>query len=202
MIPGPGVAAGGLEGQFLKKISDADYDTGWFRVGFINLAGIPSDNDALQQALDDKSAIGHTHDDRYYTEAEVATLIAQALVTVASNLSSAIAALSTVYASQLLVPDTVTAAGYTIQATDRYAAKRLTNAGLVTITVPLNATIAVPIGARCRFAAEGAAGATIVPESVGVTILCRGNLDDAAQGSIFELHKVATNTWWLLGDVQ
>lgn len=74
-IPGPGVAAGGLEGQFLKKNSDADYDTVWVRVGFINLTGIPSDNNALAEALNNKAAIGHTHDDRYYKEDEIDAML-------------------------------------------------------------------------------------------------------------------------------
>lgn len=101
----------------------------------------------------------------------------------------------------LLIPDEVAGTSYTIQLTDRVVAKRLTNAAEVTIIVPTNATVPVPIGARVRFGAEGAAGA-VVAEAVGVTIICREDLRNAAQGSVFELHKVAINTWYLLGDVQ
>lgn len=99
-----------------------------------------------------------------------------------------------------LVAETVFGTAYTVQIADEYAAKRLINAALVTVTAPLDATLAVPIGSRCRFCAEGAAGAVVAAEA-GVTILSRDNALIAAQYAIFELHKVDTDTWWLLGDV-
>ena len=103
------------------------------------------------------------------------------------------------YASTLLVPAVVAGTSYTILPADQYAAKALTNAALVTITVPDDPAIAV--GSRCRFCVEGAGGA-VVAEAVGETIINRGDKRSAAQGSIFELHKRASATWWLLGDVQ
>jgi len=102
-------------------------------------------------------------------------------------------------ANALLVIEAVSAASYTIQPSDIYAAKALTNAALVTVVVPNDP--AIPVGARCRFGAEGAAGA-LVAEALGVTIINRGNKRAAAQGSIFELHKRSAAVWWLLGDVQ
>jgi hypothetical protein len=45
-------------------------------VAFADLTGSPNDNAALDSALDAKSDVGHTHDDRYYTETETNTLLA------------------------------------------------------------------------------------------------------------------------------
>lgn len=101
----------------------------------------------------------------------------------------------------LLVPAVVADAAYTMQPGDTYAAKRLTNAALVTVTAALDATSAVPIGARCRFIVEGAAGAVLAAEG-GVTLVNRDNPVNAAQGSVFELHKIAANKFAVLGDLQ
>lgn len=145
----------------------------------VDLGPYATDAD-LAAGLATKSDVGHDHDARYYTEAEVNALLVG-------------------YASSLLVPAVVAGTSYTILPADSYAAKALTNAALVTITVPDDPAIAV--GSRCRFCAEGAAGA-LVAEAVGVTIINRGNKRAAAQGSIFELHKRSASVWWLLGDVQ
>ena len=106
------------------------------------------------------------------------------------------------YAPLVLVPTAVTGTTYTIQASDKYTAKRLTNALGCTIIVPLNATIPVSVGSRVRFAAEGAGGLTVDVGDPGVTLICRDDFRIGAQGSIIELHKADTNTWWLLGDLQ
>lgn len=102
----------------------------------------------------------------------------------------------------LLVPEIVAAASYTIQATDKYASKRLTAPGPVEIEVPLNATVAVPIGARIRFTALGDNGAVIVKEDAAIVLNSR---DDAftsgGVGAVFELHKVDEDEWDVLGDV-
>ena len=46
-----------------------------------------SDVDGLQDALDGKSAVGHTHDDRYYTEAETDVLLAGKVDTIDPRLA-------------------------------------------------------------------------------------------------------------------
>ena len=57
-VPGPGVAAGGTTGQVLKKLSSANYDTGWSSdisgVAWGGITGTLSAQTDLQNALDAK----------------------------------------------------------------------------------------------------------------------------------------------------
>lgn len=52
------------------------------------IEGDISDQTDLQNALDDKSDVGHTHDDRYYTEAEIIALLSGKANTSHTHLSS------------------------------------------------------------------------------------------------------------------
>lgn len=91
VIVGPGVPDGGLTGQVLAKASAADQDTEWVdqtggtgsvdsvngQTGVVVLdaadvgaAGVGHNHDA------DYAALGHVHDDRYYTESEMDTALA------------------------------------------------------------------------------------------------------------------------------
>lgn len=81
---GEGLVAGGTQNQALIKNSSVNYDASWKNVdkAFIGLSNVDNTSDlnkpistSTQQALDTKSNIGHTHDDRYYTEAEANNLL-------------------------------------------------------------------------------------------------------------------------------
>ncbi len=66
---GEGVAAGGTTGQLLAKNSDTNYDTEWVdspnSAVWGNITGSLSDQLDLQEALDDRSLIGHNHNSTY-----------------------------------------------------------------------------------------------------------------------------------------
>lgn len=101
----------------------------------------------------------------------------------------------------LLTIETVAAAAYTFAAADNHKHKRFTNAGATAATVPLNATVAIPVGSRIRCTAAGAGTVTLTPEA-GVTLNSRdGALASAGQFAVFEIEKVATDEWDCLGDL-
>jgi hypothetical protein len=118
-----------------------------------------------------------------------------------ANLQSQIDGLS-VSDSSLLPSGTISTATYTIQSTDVYIAYELTYSGAVVITIPLNASEAVPVGARIRFAdLFGSASFTL--EDPGIAVVSLGDaMTSAGPNAIFEAYKVGTDRWHLLGDLQ
>lgn len=100
----------------------------------------------------------------------------------------------------LLVPSSINVAAYAIAAGDKYAAKILEVVDTV-ITIPLNATAAVPIGARIRFtdvlggaSFAAAGGVTVIPPQ-------NGGLNSAGAGATFEAWKIGADRWVLLGEL-
>lgn len=84
---------------------------------------------------------------------------------------------------------------------DAFTHIRQTNAGGCVVTVPLNATQAFPIGTKIRFTSAGAAASTLVATG-GVTLNSRGGaLTAAGQFAVYEIEKVATDVWDVLGDL-
>lgn len=108
---------------------------------------------------------------------------------------------STIYAPYLLTIEAVTGTAYTLDASDVWRHLRFTNAAAVALTVPANATVSIPIGARIRCTQAGAGVVTLTP-AAGVTLRSRGAaLASAGQFAVFEIEKVATDEWDCLGDL-
>ena len=71
----------------------------------------------------------------------------------------------------------------------------------MTITIPLNATVAFPIGTNIVIYQKGAGQVTIAA-ATGVTLLSNSSkVKSAAQNAALALFKVATDTWLLGGDI-
>lgn len=105
------------------------------------------------------------------------------------------------YAPNVLTIETVAGTTYILDADDVWRHLRFTNAGAVTLTVPTNASIALPIGSRIRCTQAGAGVVTLAP-AVGVTLNSRdAALASAGQFAVFEIEKVATDEWDCLGDL-
>lgn len=93
---------------------------------------------------------------------------------------------------------------YTLQASDLTSINAGDNlmiemdvAGANNLTVPLNATVAFPIGTQILVKQVGA-GLTTVVATGGVTITSSsGSLDSPGQNSLMALIKKGTNTWYL-----
>jgi hypothetical protein len=104
-------------------------------------------------------------------------------------------------ATPLIIVDTVAATAYTFAA-ENYHHKRFTAATAVTATVPKNSVVPIPVGTRIRCTQAGVGQVTLTP--VDGTVLLRsrdGALKSTAQYAVFEIEKVGTDEWDVLGDV-
>lgn len=90
----------------------------------------------------------------------------------------------------------------TLSVADENTHIRFVNAGLTTVTVPENGTVAMTIGSIIKCTAVGAGGVLISPENGAVILNSRDKaLKSAGVNSIFFLEKVDTNSWEVHGDV-
>lgn len=90
---------------------------------------------------------------------------------------------------------------YTLALVDAEGMVTLTNASAITVTIPLNSTIAFPVGTVIRLAQMGAGQVTVSPVSGSVTVNGTPGLKTRAQYSVATLYKLATNTWLLADDI-
>jgi hypothetical protein len=92
------------------------------------------------------------------------------------------------------------AASYTAVLGDAGKLVEISNASANNFTVPLNATVAYPVGTQINILQTGA-GMTTVVATGGVTINATPGLNLRAQWSSATLIKRATDTWVLVGDL-
>jgi len=89
---------------------------------------------------------------------------------------------------------------YTLVAGDAGDLVTLTNASAITLTVPLNSSVAFATGTQITITQSGA-GKVTVAGAVGVTVnSADGFLSLRSQWSAATLIKIATNSWILIGD--
>lgn len=91
-------------------------------------------------------------------------------------------------------------ASYTLVLADKGKLVEVSNASANNLTVPLNATVAYPVGSQINILQTGA-GQTTVVATGGVTINATPGLKLRAQWSSATLIKRAENTWVLVGDL-
>lgn len=81
----------------------------------------------------------------------------------------------------------------------------LSNSGAITLTVPLEAAVAFPVGAEVKFAQIGAGLVTVTGENgdndATVNPAAGGTLALSGQYASGTLRKIAANTWLLTGDL-
>lgn len=87
---------------------------------------------------------------------------------------------------------------YTLVLGDASKFITLSNASAITLTVPPNASVALPVGTEIILAQLGAGQVTIAPGS-GVTLNATPGLKIAAQYGTAALKKTATDTWIVFG---
>lgn len=96
---------------------------------------------------------------------------------------------------------TQTGTSYTLDIDDANTYIRLDNAAAIALTVPPNSGVAFPVDTVVSFEQTGVGAVTVTPGS-GVTINSRGGaLVSAGQYAVFQIKKVATDVWTLLGDL-
>lgn len=93
-------------------------------------------------------------------------------------------------------------ASYILALTDRSKLVEMNVATANTLTVPLSSSIAFPIGTRIDIAQYGTGQTIITPATAGVTIRSYlGYLKMAGQYSGVTLTKIATDEWYLFGNL-
>jgi hypothetical protein len=102
-------------------------------------------------------------------------------------------------ARQNLTLNAQTGTTYTLALTDNGRLVTLDNASAITVTVPLNSSVAFATGAIVNLQQIGAGQVTVAGAS-GVTINGTGT-KTRAQWSAASLVKTATDTWTLIGDI-
>lgn len=102
-------------------------------------------------------------------------------------------------ARSTVVTDATTS--YQVLAEDENKYRRFTSGSGIALTVPLESTESVEIGAAFPFNQAGAGQITVAGE-VGVTVNSSSTLLSRAQGSGITLIKVGTNEWDLIGDLE
>ena len=91
-------------------------------------------------------------------------------------------------------------ASYTLVLADKNKIVEMGVGTANTLTVPLNATVAWPVGTQINILQTGA-GQTTITATVGVTINAAPGLKMRTQWSYATLVKRATDTWVLVGDI-
>ena len=90
---------------------------------------------------------------------------------------------------------------YNLVLTDAHKTVTLTNGSAIDARIPLNSGTAFPIGTRIELLQGGAGQVTVAPTS-GVTLNSSGSKTKlSAQYAQATILKVATNTWYLFGDI-
>mgnify|MGYP001199267427 FL=1 len=94
-----------------------------------------------------------------------------------------------------------TATTYNLVLTDAHKTVTLTNGSAIDARIPTNAGTAFPIGTRIELLQGGAGQVTVAPTG-GVTLNSSGGKTKlAAQYAQATILKVATDTWYLFGDI-
>ena len=90
---------------------------------------------------------------------------------------------------------------YNLVLTDAHKTVTLTNGSAIDARIPTNAGTAFPIGTRIELIQGGAGQVTVAPTG-GVTVNSSGGKTKlAAQYAVATILKVATDTWYLFGDI-
>ena len=103
------------------------------------------------------------------------------------------------YALPLLTQNAQTGTTYTFVLADSSKLVEFSNTSAITVTVPLNSSVAYPIGSQIMILQTNT-GQVTVAGAVGVTINSNPGLKLRAQWSSATLIKRATDTWVLVGD--
>jgi len=101
-----------------------------------------------------------------------------------------------------LVPiNAQTVTSYTLAASDNSKLLTMDNASAITVTIPVNASVSIPVGFQCTIVRKGT-GTVTLSKASGVTVISTSTaLTFTATGSAATLIKVATDQWLAFGDL-
>lgn len=90
---------------------------------------------------------------------------------------------------------------YTIVLSDENKQVTLNNASPITVTLPQDSDVAIPVGGRVDFMVIGA-GAVTFAAGTGATVNGTPSLVSRAQWSPLSAQKIAADTWVVMGDLE
>lgn len=96
-----------------------------------------------------------------------------------------------------IVATTQSGTTYTLALTDAHSMIYCSNAAEVTVTIPVNASVAFATGARVVLLSTGAGGLTL--STTSITLLGSSPNTTVAQNEAIYLEKTATDTWAVIG---
>jgi hypothetical protein len=180
-IENPGLPSGGATGQVLAKASSDDGDVAWTT---------PSGGgDMLASIYDPNSLEADAFDRANHTGAQAITTI--------TGLETALDG------KAALEPGVNVQSGtsYTLTLTDRGGLVTMNNAGANTLTIPVNAAVAFPVGTIVSVIQLGA-GTTTIAGDTGVTVngVPGGSGSIGSRFQAAALLKMDTDTWTVSGD--
>ena len=105
------------------------------------------------------------------------------------------------FAPKAVTLNAQTGTTYTLVLADDSKLITYNNASPITVTVPLNSSVAFPTGTQIHGIQIGA-GQVTVNGAVGVTVSGIGSRESRVQFSAFTLIKVATDAWYIIGDIE
>lgn len=102
-----------------------------------------------------------------------------------------------------IVQNTQSGTSYTLALTDNGELLKFTSSSATTVTVPLNSSIAFPIGANIAIVRYGT-GTLTIQGAVGVTVNSTAGTSSASITARYagaQLYKLDTNEWLLIGSI-
>ena len=101
----------------------------------------------------------------------------------------------------LITPRTISTTSHTLTLADANKFIQFDNASAIAVTIPTNASVAFSIGTQILFSQHGAGQVTFAGAG-GVTVnSAGGKLKTTAQYSMGSLIKIATDEWYITGDL-
>ena len=166
---------------------------------------------ATQSALDGKEdTITATTSSEYYRGDKVFATLDKAAVGLGDvdNTSDANKPVSTATQTELdtkvdslITLNNQTGTTYTLVLSDKDKLIEMENAAANTLTVPLNSSVAFDVGTQILIVQKDA-GTTTIAAAAGVTLLSKdSNLDIGGQYGAATCIKIATDTWYVIGDL-
>jgi len=98
-----------------------------------------------------------------------------------------------------IVTDSTTSRTFSLTDSNKHI--RCTNGSAITLTVPLNATVPLPIGFMCEPEQAGAGTITYSPEGAAVLRSKDSNLSSNGQYGSSMIKKIGTDEWLIVGDL-
>lgn len=199
---------GGTTGQILSKNSNTDMDFVWIANDQGDITGVTATSPLTGGGTSGAVTVGIQSAS---TSQSGAVQLSDSTSTTSSTLAATSTAVKSAYdlaaaaMPSLLSLNAQTGTTYTFVLTDQNKLITASNASAQTYTIPLNSSVAYSVGSQINIIQIGA-GQVTIQGTGGVTVASNAGTATApklrVQYSAATLIKVATDTWYVVGDIQ